>query len=395
MPKIETLAASPQEKTSRNTLLLPKKKDMMKFRPIFCCLLCLWFCTVTAFAQKKYTLSHFYTQDSLLTKRTEQILGQMNQEEMAGQMIIQAVGKLGKKTTTVQRLIQKHQLGGIILLSGEKKSFQKMVHILDSTATASRSLPILYSADAEPSLVNRKIKGTRKVRNTSEIKTVQQCRWVASSISKDLLEMGVRQNFAPICDLSTANQAIGNRSFGSNPDSVALLADAFIQFSQQIGVAATAKHFPGHGFVKGDTHHELVYIDGELKETDVYKPLIARGVVGIMVAHIAVRNNPLYDTKGLPASCSEVIVKKLLKETMGFKGLAISDAMNMKAATNIPQASLKAAMAGCDMILMPPNETEAINSIVEEMNQNEQFRKQIHESVKKIIRLKICLGLIY
>ena len=263
-----------------------------------------------------------------------------------------------------------------------------------SSVNESQSIPLLYSADAEPSLINRKIKGTRKVKNTSEIKSVEQCCGVASIISKDLMEMSVRQNFAPICDLSFGNQAIGNRSFGPDPDSVIMLANAFVHYLQQAGVAATAKHFPGHGFVKGDTHHELVYIDGDLKEIDVYKPLIANGVIGIMIAHIAVKNNPKYDTKGLPSSCSEVIINQLLKTEMGFRGLAISDAMNMKAATNIPQATLKAAMAGCDMILMPVNETETIQSISYEMNQNEVFKLQIKESVRKIIRLKICLGII-
>ncbi len=349
---------------------------------------------IPVFAQYKYSLKDFYAEDSVLAKRVEEVFATLNQEEIVGQMIIQAVGKLGKKTSDVKKLIKAHRLGGIILLSGEKRSFQRMVKSLDSTVESSHSLPILYSADAEPSLVNRKIIGTKKVNITSSIKSVQQCRWTAATISKDLMDMRVRQNFAPICDLSTGNKAIGNRSFGSDPDSVIMLANAFIQYSQQVGVAATAKHFPGHGFVKGDTHHELVYIDGDLKETDVYKPLIANGVIGIMIAHIAIKNNTLYDTKGLPSSCSQVVVTKLLKEEMGFKGLAISDAMNMKAATDIPQASLKAAQAGCDMILMPLNENEAIQSISTEMNQNEAFKFQIQTSVKKIIRLKICTGLL-
>lgn len=347
-----------------------------------------------AFSQKKYKLKDFYSNDSVLTKKVEAIVQNMSQEEKVGQMIIQAVGKLGKKDPVVIKLISEKKLGGIILLSGEKESFKKKVKIYDSATLANRATPILYSADAEPSLINRKIKGTHKVKNTSEIKSEQQCRWVASSISKDLMEMHVRQNFAPICDLSTGNQAIGNRSFGSDQDSVIMLANAFVKYSQEVGVAATAKHFPGHGFVRGDTHQELVYIDGDLLEVDVYKPLIANGVIGIMIAHIAVKNNPKYNTDGLPASCSDVIINKLLKQELGFKGLAISDAMNMKAATNIPQAPLKAAMAGCDMILMPTNEEEVIYSISKEMDKNEPFKAQINESVKKIIKLKICLGLV-
>ena len=195
-------------------------------------------------------------------------------------------------------------------------------------------------------------------------------------------------------DLSPDNIVIRNRSFSADPDSVGLLAGAFIQATQEMGIVATAKHFPGHGLVKGDTHSQLVYIDGEMKETGVYPSLIRNGLLSIMVGHIAVKDNSEYDTDGLPASCAKNIVTGLLKNKLGFRGLVVTDAMNMGALKSIDHAGLKAAMAGCDMILMPPQEQALTNDILAEMHKNPAFKSQVEQSVKKIIRLKVCLGLL-
>jgi beta-N-acetylhexosaminidase len=161
-----------------------------------------------------------------------------------------------------------------------------------------------------------------------------------------------------------------------------------------MGVAATAKHFPGHGLVSGDTHNKLVTIDGELREVNNYIPLIEQGVLSIMVGHIAVKNNSDYDTHGLPASCSRVIVTDLLKKKMGFRGIVITDAMNMGALRDIEDASFKAVAAGCDMILMEPDESGLINNIYTEYQQSSDFQAQVDQSVKKILRLKYCLNLV-
>lgn len=242
-------------------------------------------------AQKNWTLNDFYSADPILNLKVDSIFNGLSSKDKIGQMIIQAAGPLGKSTTNIIKLIAKHQLGGIIMLKGEKKAFRSLTRKFRSVSLTSNSLPILFSADAEPSLINRKISGTKKVIPTSGIKTLSKCGYVANVIGKELNYMGIRQNFAPTCDLSSGNKAIGNRSFGSHGDSVAALANKFIKTMHGAGIVATAKHFPGHGFVKGDTHTETVYIDGKLKEIDVYKPLIDSGLISVMVAHICVKNN--------------------------------------------------------------------------------------------------------
>jgi len=343
---------------------------------------------------KSYSLDDYFTVNNQLDKQVDSIVGQLSPGQLAGQMIVQAVGRLGKPDTLVERLIREKKIGGVLLLNGTVDSFKQKVRHFDSTTLASNALPLIYSADAEPSLINRKIDGTEKVPPTIELSTLAKNERIAEIIAKELVDIGILHNYAPVVDVSPDNQAIKSRSYGYDQDSVQLLAGGFIKTMQENGIAATAKHFPGHGLVQGDSHSKLVYIDGVMQELDIYKPLINDGVISNMVGHIAVRNNQQYNTDGLPASCARNIVTGLLKKQMGFKGLVITDAMNMGALRSIPNADLMAVKAGNDLILMPINEDKLIEDIVKLVQEDPAFGNQIKDSVKKIIRLKICLGLI-
>jgi len=318
----------------------------------------------------------------------------MSDADRVGQIIMPAVGKHGKPTDYVIGLIKKRQLGGILLLNGDREGFKQMVSRFDSIGKAAGCLPFLYSADAEPSLIKYKIKNCSPVPNANKLKTSLEVKTTAESISKDLNYIGINYNFAPVVDQGTANAAITNRSFGFNTDSISVWSNQFIKTSQSMGVITTAKHFPGHGLVVGDTHEKLVFIDGIMKEVENYKPIIAGGVVSIMVAHIAVKNNPKYGTHGMPATCSKKIVTDLLKTELNFKGLVVTDAMNMGGVRSIPQCGLKAVDAGCDVLLMPVNEPQDIADILKRYNADPSFNTRVEDAVKKIIRSKVCLGLL-
>ena len=135
-------------------------------------------------------------------------------------------------------------------------------------------------------------------------------------------------------------------------------------------------------------------IDWELKELSTNPPLIESGVLSVMVAHIAVKNNSKYDTKGLPATTSSIIVNDLLRDSLGFKGLIVTDAMNMGGVTQVKNSETKSIEAGCDIILMPVNVFQAHKNILAKYKEDNSFRKSVHESAKRIIRMKICLGII-
>ncbi len=341
-----------------------------------------------------YSLHDFYSQNESLDKKVDQILNELEPREKIAQMIVVAAGTNGKPTPTVDRLIKNKVVGGILMLSGEKDQVKRLVSRFDSLASQYGSLPLIFSSDAEPSLINRKIKGTQIVPKTVQLQTVEICDSVTTIISEELLSIGIHHNYAPVVDMSPNNEAITNRTFGNDSTSVVQLSNAFIKTSQEKGVAATAKHFPGHGLVSGDTHHNLVTIDGEMKEVNNYKSIIDNGVISIMVGHIAVVNNERYETQGLPSSCSKAIVSDLLKKELGFKGIVITDAMNMGALQTIKNASFRAVEAGCDMILMEPDESKLLEDIYHKYSSDIVFKNQIDQSVKKILRLKVCLNLI-
>ncbi len=337
-----------------------------------------------------YELNDFFGDSKELAKQTEEILARLNDSQKVGQMIVTAVGVYGKPESVVAELISKNRIGGVLLLKGSKAEFEKYVNNFKKRAAESNSLPLIFSADAEPSLINIKISGIKKFEPTNAAKNVRES---AVQITEILKKIGVNQNYAPVCDLSYNTEIIGNRSYGSNTDNVVKLAGEFISETQKANIIATAKHFPGHGNVKGDSHKDLVFINGDMKELKVFEEIIKKNVISVMVGHIAIRNNSKYDTKGFPSTLSKTIVTDLLKNELGFRGLVVTDAMNMNGVNKFQSPSLNAIKAGCDMVIMPSDEVKLINSVVSDMQHNEAFKTQIYDSVRKIIRAKICLGL--
>lgn len=346
----------------------------------------------TAQKDSSYTLKDFYTDNPTLDIKVNMIFDRLSEEQRVGQMIVPAAGKLGKNTDYVLGLVKQNRIGGILLLNGTVTSFKSLIKTFDSANVISKGLPLLYSADAELSLINMKIKETQTVKYANKITSVQEVKTETNKIAEELNGMGITFDYAPVVDLSP-NKTVSFRSFGLSKDTIMKYSAAFIEALQSKNIVATAKHFPGHGYVVGDTHKQLVYIDGEMKEISVYEPLIKAGVISVMVGHIAVKNNKKYNTNDLPATVSRNIVTDLLKTEMGFKGIIITDAMGMGGVKSVPKSGLKAAMAGCDILLMPVDELAVIDDILAEIKTNKDFNKQVEESVKKIIRLKVCLGL--
>ena len=144
--------------------------------------------------------------------------------------------------------------------------------------------------------------------------------------------------------------------------------------------------------MSGDTHKSLQVINGPLKEVQNY-PLIKNGVLSIMVAHIAIENNEIFSTDGLPSTCSKKVVSDLLRDSLRFEGLIVTDAMNMGGVRNVPNNNTKAIAAGCDILLMPADARKAHGELMIAYN-DENMKETIDASVRRIIRMKICLGLL-
>ena len=210
---------------------------------------------------QNFTLEDFYSDNAILANKTNQYFNQLNDTTRVGQMIVPATGRLGKNRKYVSELAAKGWIGGILLLNGTADVFTQDVHNFDSIMKVNGHLPLLYSADAEPTLVNRKIANSRPDPKTNQIHHIDSVKRVTTIISEDLNNIGINHNFAPVIDASP-NKVVSNRSFGLNMDTVISFSNEFISVTQNHNIVATAKHFPGHVFVKGDTHKELIYIDG-------------------------------------------------------------------------------------------------------------------------------------
>ena len=328
-----------------------------------------------------------------LEAKTDSVFNTMTEKAIISQLLMPAAGRLGKSEERIDFLVENGYVGGMILLNGTKDQFSNWVKKYEGINSEKGNLPFLYSADAEPSLVNRKILNSTPVKKANQVGSVNEAHDVAETISSDLNEIGINYNFAPVVDMSP-NKTVGYRGFGSDPKNIVPYSDAFIQTTQEHNIIATAKHFPGHGLVSGDTHKSLQVIDGELKELGYYPPLIENGVASIMVAHIAVKNNQQFDTDGMPATCSKEIVTDLLRDSLGFQGLIVTDAMGMGGVSNIPNSSVLAIDAGCDILLMPKDAVKAHEEISKAYQTNTEFKSKVDTAAKRIIRMKICLGLI-
>lgn len=341
----------------------------------------------------EFKLSDYLSENKSLDTEVDRAFLMMDDTAIVAQLLMPAVGRLGLSKDTILSQINKRLIGGVLMLNGTKEEFTSWIKSFEKENKAIGNLPFLYSADAEPSLVNRKIIGSKPVKKANELLTIEEVMNVTDIISGDLNEIGINYNFSPVVDMSP-NKTVGFRSFGAIPENIIPWSNAFIQHTQQNNILATAKHFPGHGLVSGDTHKELQTIDGEMLEIKNYPSLIANGVLSIMIAHIAVMNNKRYNTEGLPSTLSEKIVTQLLRDSLGFKGLIVTDAMNMGGVISVPMSASKAVKAGCDIILMPVDVVKTHSEILNLYRTDPAFKKRVDESAKRIIRMKLALGLL-
>lgn len=340
-----------------------------------------------------FTLKNYLSEDKALDEAVDQVFSQLDEKQIVAQLLMSAVGRAGLERSTIERYVREGLIGNLLMLNGTKAEFTEMISSFNQINKDKGYLPYLYSADAEPSLVNRKITGSKTVKKAVDINSMEEVIATATSISDDLNDIGINYNFAPVVDVA-GNATVGYRGFGNKKEELISWSDAFIQETQKNNIIATAKHFPGHGLVTGDTHTSLQTIDGELKEINNYPTLISNGVLSIMIGHLAVKNNKKYNTNGLPATCSKTIVTDLLVKEMNFKGLIVTDAMNMGGVLKVPSSTIKSIEAGCHIILMPVDVVKAHTEILTKYKSNPAFKATVDAAAKKVIRMKICLGLL-
>jgi beta-N-acetylhexosaminidase len=215
--------------------------------------------------------------------------------------------------------------------------------------------------------------------------------------------VGVHWNFFPVADVNSnpANPIINTRSFGEDPQQVGDFVVAYIRGAHQGGMLTTAKHFPGHGDTATDSHLGIAEVRGDRArlnavELPPFRRAIAAGVDAVMVAHVIA---PALDPEpNRVATTSNPIVDGLLKEEMGFKGVVVTDALDMAGLTrlyakNIGRAAVESFKAGNDLLVIPVNLDASYRAMLEAVRSGEIDRPRLDRSVRKILELKASLGL--
>jgi beta-N-acetylhexosaminidase len=225
--------------------------------------------------------------------------------------------------------------------------------------------------------------------------------------AREARSVGIQWDLAPVVDVNSnpANPVINDRSFGEDPEQVSSIIAAYIRGAQENGVLVTAKHFPGHGDSSVDSHRGIPSIDGDLDHLNKFELLpfrkaIEAGVDSIMLAHARV---PAIDPDpNKIATISSKIVMGVLREQMRFKGVVLTDALEMKGITTLYDtrkgsptalAAVDAVRAGCDVIMIPTDLDGAFHAIVDAVRRGEIPQSRIDESVRKVLLMKAKVGL--
>ena len=295
--------------------------------------------------------------------------------------------------------IRKYGVGGIVFFQGKAQKQAELTNYYQQIS----AVPILISMDAEWG-VGMRLDNVEKfpyqmtlgaIRNDSLIYQFGQ------SVARQFKRLGMQVNFAPVADINInpQNPVINYRSFGESRERVAEKSIMYMNGLQDAGILATVKHFPGHGDTNVDSHLDLPLITHDRNRLDSielfpFKKLIDEGTGCIMTAHL---NLPALDTtKGLPSSLSVNIVKRLLIEKLGFKGLIISDAMNMKGVTKYykpGEAEAKALEAGNDVVEYVTDIEAAIKEIKNYIASGKLSEEIIASKCRKILAVKYWSGL--
>lgn len=330
-----------------------------------------------------------------------QTYSSLSQDEKLGQLFIVALytNKGEDYISTVRDIVVKEQIGGLILMQDDAA---KEINLVNEFQKKSK-IPLMIGMDAEWGIFQR-IATAYKFPWAMTLGAIQDKNLIyemAAKIAEDCKRMGINWDFAPVVDVNTNpnNPIIGNRSFGSDVSNVVNSALAYSNGLQDHHVLAAIKHFPGHGDTNTDSHLDLPVVSHNLKrlneiELATFKSLMDKGVGGVMVAHLYIP--ALEKEKGIPASISKNIVTGLLKEKYGYKGLIITDALNMGAvAKRYKPGELDALAfkAGNDIMLFSEGVKEGKRLIQLAVDKKEISQNRIEESVKKILLTKYYLGL--
>ncbi|UFR04354.1 glycoside hydrolase family 3 protein [Streptomyces sp. Go40/10] len=357
-------------------------------------------------------------------RRLRALISRMTLEEKVGQLFVMRV--YGHSATapdqadvdanlkeigvrTAAELIAKYRVGGIIYFSWahNTRDPHQIADLSNGIQQASldqpRGLPVLIATDQEHGAVCRVGRPATLFPGAMAVGaggSRADARTLGRISGAELRAMGINQDYSPDADVNVnpANPVIGVRSFGADPEAVAALVAAEVRGYQSAGVAATAKHFPGHGDTAVDSHYGFPVITHsrelwERLDAVPFRGAIAAGIDSVMTAHIQF---PALDGSGDPATLSHPILTGILREELGYDGVVITDSLGMQGVRTkygddrVPVLALK---AGVDQLLNPPSLDVAWHAVLKAVQEDELTEDRLDESILRILRLKARRGL--
>ncbi len=366
-----------------------------RFSPLLILLVAALLIAGTAHSQQ------FYENTKAAQKWVNKKFKKLSKDERIAQlMIIRALSNQGpEQVALVVEQIKKYNVGGICFFQGGPVRQAMLTNYYQSIAKT----PIMISIDGEWGLgmrLDSVINFPRQLMMgaTADAKLIYQ---FGRAVGEQCKRLGIQVNYAPDVDVNNnpLNPVINDRSFGEDKYKVALYGVEYMRGMQDVGVMATAKHFPGHGDVSVDSHRDLPVINKTRAELDnlelfPFNALIKAGVGSIMTAHLSI---PSIDTTtNLPSSLSYKNVTGVLRNDLGFQGISFTDALEMQGVTKyFPEgdASVLSLIAGNDMLCLPGNIPGSIAKIKEAIKEGKLTWDDINAKVKKVLLAKYHLGL--
>ena len=347
----------------------------------------------------------------------ESIISNLDMEEKVAQLFIVTPEEITGMTTvtragdTTRDALTLYPVGGLIYFAQNFEDPDQTKEMLANTKqyiTEACGIEPFLATDEEGGRVARLAEneafGIENVGSMADIgklgdtKASDAAYDAGTKIGKYMSELGFNLDFAPVADVVTeqiSGNAIGDRSFGSDPEMVSKLSLQFASGLQENGVIPCFKHFPGHGSVTGDTHEKPVVLDktkNELYASDLvpFQNAITNDAPMIMVSHLSC---PGVTDDETPASLSSVMLTDMLRGEMGYKGIIITDSFQMGAVTSIypdsGDAAVTAIKAGADIILMPEDFNEAYHAVLSAASSGEIDSGKIDDSLRRILRVKL------
>ena len=333
-----------------------------------------------------------------VSQKVEDAMNSLTLDEKIAQMLIISYNG-STMSSGMKSTLTKYKPGGFILFPNNITTYQNTLKLIQDMQNTAK-IPMFISIDQEGGGVQR-LKSLTSPQASyipampllGKTKTTL-AHDVGIVIAEELRTLGINMDFAPVIDVmdNAKTSFMKNRSFGTDPTLVANMGISLAKGLQEKGVIPVYKHFPGHGGTSTDSHYDLPVLKKtkeELYETDLipFQKAIASNADVIMVGHLSI---PKVDSK-YPSSLSKIVITDLLKNELGYKGVIVTDALNMGALTdNYTERQIYelAINAGVDILLMPKSPANAIKYIKEDVQSGKISESRIDESVRKILTLK-------